>query len=274
MSLFTVDQTKCQRDGVCARECPVGIIKFSDKNSFPTPVDKAEESCIQCGHCMAVCPHGALTLDKQKIEDLPLIHKDLMPSSESIKEFLTARRSIRRYKQNVVGRETLEELINLGSYAPTGHNKQQVHWSVFEDPAKVRRLASLVVDWANLMAPKIPDRDMAKGMENLVLAWNKGEDPILRGAPHLIMVHSQADLPTAHADCVIALTYLELYAASKGLGTCWAGYLTAAANIFPPLRAALGLPEGHRCFGAVMLGYPQHKYYRRPKRNAPSVTWC
>ncbi|WP_407313363.1 nitroreductase family protein [Desulfosporosinus sp. SB140] len=273
MSIFTVDQAKCKQDGICAKECPARIIKFLDKNSFPSLLDRAEESCLQCGHCVAVCPHGALILNNQSIEEAPLIQKDLLPNSESIKEFLTARRSIRRYKQDVVSHEILEELVGLGSYAPTGHNKQQVYWTVFENPDKVKELVPLVIDWAKLIAQKISDSDIAKGMENLALAWEKGEDPILRGAPHLVMVHSQADLPTAHADCVIALTYLELYAASKGLGTCWAGYLTSAANVFPPLREALGLPEGHRCFGAVMLGYPQHKYYRRPKRNAPLVTW-
>lgn len=273
MSLFVVDQEKCKRDGICAQECPVGIINFLDKNSFPSPKEKAEESCIQCGHCMAVCPHGALTLNNRSFEEFPLVQKDLLPSSEEVKLFLTARRSIRKYKKNVVSHELLEELIDLGRFAPTGSNKQQVHWTVFENPAEVRRLVPLVIDWARLMARKIPDQATAKRMEGLALAWDKGEDAILRGAPHLIMVHSLADLPSAHADCVIALTYLELYAASKELGTCWAGYLTSAANVYPPLREALGLPEGHRCFGAVMLGYPQYKYYRRPERNTSMVTW-
>lgn len=273
MSLFTIDQEKCKRDGICSKECPIGIIKLLDKNSFPSPIEKAEENCIQCGHCMAVCPHGALILNNRSFKEFPLVQKDLLPSAEVVKEFLTARRSIRSYKKDVVNHELLKELIDLGRYAPTGSNKQQVHWTVFENPAEVRRLVPLVIDWVKLMAKKIPDQATAQRMEKLALAWDRGEDAILRGAPHLIMVHSQEDLPSAHANCVIALTYLELYAASFGLGTCWAGYLTSAANVYPPLREALGLPEGHRCFGAAMLGYPQYKYYRRPKRNAPMVTW-
>jgi len=273
VSLFTVDQAICKRDGICVKECPVGIIKILNNDSFPSPIEKAEESCIQCGHCMAVCPHGALTLNNRSFEEFPLVQKDLLPNSDVVKQLLTARRSIRRYKKDVVSHELLVELIDLGRYAPTGSNKQQVHWTVFENPVEVRRLVPLVIEWVRIMAQKIPDQAIAKRMESLALAWDKGEDAILRGAPHLIMVHSHRDVPTAHADCVIALTYLELFAASKGLGTCWAGYLTSAANAYAPLREALGLPEGHRCFGAVMLGYPQYKYYRRPKRNAPLVTW-
>jgi nitroreductase len=119
----------------------------------------------------------------------------------------------------------------------------------------------------------MPDDIMARKMKSRIADWDKGKDQILRGAPHLIVVHSQADLPFAEADCVIALTYLELYACAKGLGTCWAGYLTAATNFHEPLAPALGLPQGHKCFGAVMLGYPQYKYTRIPVRSAPVVIW-
>ena len=66
---------------------------------------------------------------------------------------------------------------------------------------------------------------------------------------------------------------LELYAYAKGLGTCWAGYFTTAAKLYPPLTAALRLPAGHQCYGAVMLGYPKTGYELIPQRNAPLVAW-
>lgn len=110
-------------------------------------------------------------------------------------------------------------------------------------------------------------------MKSKIAGWDEGQDQILRSAPHLIVVHSQAGLPFAGTDCVIALTYLELYAFTKGLGTCWAGYLTMAAGFHEPLQKALALPQGHKCFGAVMLGYPQYKYKRIPVRNLPVMTW-
>jgi nitroreductase/NAD-dependent dihydropyrimidine dehydrogenase PreA subunit len=273
MSLFTIDRKKCKRDGMCAKECPAQIIILADKDAFPTLMDKGEESCINCGHCVAVCPHGALTLSKMPLAQCPVIQSDLLPEADQIKHLLMARRSIRYYKNRMVAHELLEELIDTARYAPTGSNKQQVQWMVFENPAEVNRLASMVIDFARLMRPLTADETMAKNMERKIAAWDKGIDSILRGAPHLIVVHSQADLPFAEADCLIALSYLELYAYTKGLGTCFAGYLTAAANFHEPLAQALGLPHGHKCFGAVMLGYPQYKYTRIPTRNAPVVTW-
>ncbi len=273
MSLVEIDQEKCKRDGICAAECPTRIITFTSQDKFPVLMENAEEYCLNCGHCVAVCPHGALTLNTMIIEEYPLIEKNLLPGAESIKQFLTSRRSIRKYHKQAVSHDLLAELVDLGRYAPTGSNKQQVHWTVFEDKTKLHDLSSLVIDWVKLMVKQIPDEITVKRMERLVTSWESGEDRILHSAPHLIMAHSQGNLPSASSDCVIALTYLELYAFSKGLGTCWAGYLTSAANAYAPLKKALGLPEGHKCFGAVMLGYPQYKYYRIPNRNAPLVTW-
>jgi nitroreductase len=65
----------------------------------------------------------------------------------------------------------------------------------------------------------------------------------------------------ALAACIIALTYLELAVTSFGLGACWAGYFSAAANMGPPMKKALGLPEEHNSFGAMMVGYPKYKYH-------------
>ena len=273
MSLFTIDQKKCKRDGMCAKECPAQIIILTEKDAFPTLMENSEESCINCGHCVAVCPHGALTLSTMPLAECPSIQHKLLPGAGPIRQLLMARRSIRFYKNRVVAHDLLEELIDTARYAPTGSNKQQVQWMVFENPLEVNRVASMVIDFARLMLPLTTDETMAKSMERKIAAWDKGIDLILRGAPHLIVVHSQTDLPFAEADCVIALTYLELYAYTKGLGTCWAGYLTAAANFHEPLIQAMGLPQGHKCFGAVMLGYPQYKYTRIPTRNAPVVTW-
>ena len=263
MSLFVVDKEKCKRDGICVAECPRRIIEIRDGNPVPTPVDGADELCINCGHCVAVCPHGAFSLGTMTLEQCPPVRKDWLLEPEQVEHFMRVRRSIRTYKDKSVEREVLTKLIDVARFAPSGSNAQPVRWLVIYDSDKVRQLAGLVIDWM---------RDIQKEqtwVNRIIATWESGIDIICRGAPHVIFAHAPKGGAT---NCIIAMTYLELAAPSFGLGTCWAGYVDAATSLWPPIQQFLGLPEGH-ISGAVMVGYPKYKYHRLPLRNEPKITW-
>jgi ferredoxin len=94
MSLFNIDQKKCKKDGICVAECPSRIIVQIDKNSFPSLLEGGEEFCINCGHCVAVCPHGALTLSTMSLAACPPIQENLFIDADAVKQLLQSRRSI------------------------------------------------------------------------------------------------------------------------------------------------------------------------------------
>jgi nitroreductase len=71
----------------------------------------------------------------------------------------------------------------------------------------------------------------------------------------------------------MAITYLEIAAVSLGVGTCWAGYVFIGAAHSPELHAALGLPNGQRCAGAVLVGRAAVAHLRIPARRSPTIHW-
>jgi nitroreductase len=87
------------------------------------------------------------------------------------------------------------------------------------------------------------------------------------------VAHAKKEDHMALTNCLIALTYLELAATGMGLGCCWAGFFARAGSTFPPMMNSLPLPEGHICFGAMMVGYPKYNYHRIPERKPPKITW-
>ena len=273
MALFTVDRTKCKRDGVCVAECPAYIMRMKSKDDFPSPVAGAEAMCINCGHCVSVCPHGAISLEKMKTEECLPVQKERLPGPDQVQHFLMSRRSIRSYKDQAVDRAVMTRLIDMAGYAPSGHNVQPVNWLVIEDRGEVRRLSGLVIDWMRYMLEHNPHLALPSHFDNVVASWERGKDRICRDAPHVVVAHAAKAVRTAPADCIIALAYLELAAFSVGLGSCWAGFFGAAAADYPPLVKALDLPEGHQVFGALMIGYPRHQYHRIPLRNKPAIMW-
>jgi nitroreductase/NAD-dependent dihydropyrimidine dehydrogenase PreA subunit len=273
MSLLQIDFERCHRDGICADVCPALIISLNGDEGYPAVVEGGEERCIRCGHCVAVCPHGALSHAAMASEDCPAIEKEQMPDADQVALFLRARRSIRRYRKEPLDRETLARLIHVARFAPSGHNFQPVRWLVVQAPEEVQRLAGMVADWMrHLMDEKSP-MVAAMHLDLVVDAWDKGHDRICRSAPHLIVAHAAKANPMAPAAATIALSYLELAAASMGLGACWAGYFNLAANLWAPLKDALGLPEGHIPFGAMLVGRPKYRYQRLPLRKEPQILW-
>ena len=266
MALITIDEEKCTRCGLCSRACPVGIILLGD--DIPETIDKIEKGCITCGHCVAVCPSSALHHHRMAPEACQDLEAGWRQTPEQIEQLVKGRRSIRRYRPDLVTQDVLEKLFDIVRYAPTGMNTQTVQWLVMLDPDEIQRLSSIVVDWLRLLHAQ-----GAPGVKGMLKAWEMGADPILRKAPHLIIAHGGINDMVARYSSIIALTTLELASVSFGLGACWAGFLFQAANSYADVYDFLGLPPGHQMYGGLTIGYPEFEYARIPLRNQVNVIW-
>lgn len=275
MPLFTVDESLCKCPGACAAECPTGIIDYAGEGSVPKPKKGAGKLCINCGHCVSVCPTKAFSLATMPVDTLAPIDRKMLPSAEELEMLLTSRRSIRAYKDEALDEGEITPLIETVSYAPTGTNSQQVKWKVINSPDKVKHFASLVVDWMRHVRDSKghPMLKMLPAIGLLVDVWDAGHDAILRGAPALVCTHAPKMYPAGHIDSTIALSTLELAAFSRGLGTCWAGFFTMAAANWKQINEELAIPEGNALTGAMMLGRPRFAYHRKPLRKKPEIDW-
>jgi hypothetical protein len=58
-----------------------------------------------------------------------------------------------------------------------------------------------------------------------------------------------------------------------GLGTCYIGLFTAAANNYPPVQKALDLPSENSVHSVLVMGYPSLKYLKAVDRKPMTVQW-
>lgn len=273
MALFTIDSDKCTGDGLCVSECPGHLIKMRPGDTVPTAIRGAEGYCIDCGHCVAVCPTGALAHRALSPEQCPPVRKDWLPDPERVENFLRARRSIRTYQNRPVQRELLTRVVDVARYAPSGQNAQSVGWLIIHDHDKVRRLTEATIGFLRSLPETDPAMAKRLSVPGLLALWDRGEDVICRGAPHIIIVHDVRNAFFARTDCTIATTYLDLAAPSFGLATCWFGYIMLATNKWPAAQSVLGLPEDRLCYAAMGIGYPEYEYSRLPSRHPAQITW-
>jgi len=259
MDLICVDKENCRRDGICMAACPVAVIE-ADAEGYPVAANP--DNCIDCGHCAAVCPHGALSHSRLPAESFLLLPRERAGLPE-LTNLMRARRSVRQYKDEALPRETLAGLLEVARIAPTAKNTQQLGYIVLETPATTRTLGKAIGDWL----ATVP------GMERYARLAQSGRDFVMRGAPHVIIALGDADNDWRETDAGIALTYVELAAAAQGLGVCWAGIVHRALANNPGLAAMVGVPEGRAVCGALMIGAPRLRYALVPPRKAAKVSW-
>jgi len=271
MATILVNQDLCTRCGICSVVCPVSIVDPADENSLPRVQDARAGMCIRCGHCEISCPSQALLLNYLPDEKISLPAGAGTISPEDLGVYLKRRRSVRHFTKEPVPRETIAGILDIARYAASGGNGQPVQWLIVHDPAEVRRLAGLSIDWMRTLQGS--SHPMSAYIPSLIAAWESGYDPVCRGAPHLAIAHIPEGNPVVTVDALIALTHFDIVAPAFGVGTCWAGFLSMAAVAHKPLQEALAFPAGRSYAYALMFGYPQYKTYGIPRRNPVQVTW-
>ena len=270
MALLTVDNDTCTKCGTCAAVCPAGIIHFRE-GSFPRLLPGTEAICIRCGHCVAACPSASLDHAESPLAETATIDKSLNISYDQMAQLIRSRRSVREFQDREVPRGELQKLIDAARYAPTGHNNQEVRWHVIAGREAVKKLGDLGADWMRWMIANNPA--MEEMLAGVLKRQAKGFDEFLRSAPAVVMACVEGENAMAGGDCAIALAYFDLLANTAGLGCCWGGFFNAAASNFPPMMAAVDLPEGLVPRGSLMVGYPRYGYPRIPYRKPAQISW-
>lgn len=273
MAFITVDNEKCIKDGLCRDACPGFLIKIDDEG-FPRQIDDIETHCVRCGHCVAICPTAALSHADFPRDEFAGVKKELKMSGEAVEQFLKSRRSIRNYLDKSVERDVVVKVIDIARYAPTGHNDQDVQYSIFDNREVLKSISDSVVDFMRLLIQTTQGQQIPFDLSYFVECHEKGSDIILRHAPVLIVAHTPKTNPMGAMSSHIALATLELAAMGSGLGTCWAGFvMMAAMSGYEPLLKLLNLPEDQQFCGSMVMGYPQLKYRKIPVRNKPVIYW-
>ncbi|MBR6162395.1 nitroreductase family protein [bacterium] len=254
-----INKEKCIQCGLCIRDCMPKIITFNE-NKEPVSIKERENSCINCQHCLAVCPTGALSINGKRSENSQNIEKEF--NSEMILNLIKSRRSIRHFRKENVSAETLEKLKDMLDYVPTGVNNHGLFFSVIENKEVMDELRKAVNDRIIKIVSNKAIKPIAKTFERYTDAILKGEDIVFRGAPHIIVASTPKNAPCKDYDGTIALSYFELYAKSLGIATCWCGLAYACFKYIPGLKSILNIPRTHDIAYCMLFGYPEINYTR------------
>lgn len=148
-------------------------------------------------------------------------------------ETIKSRRSIRKYKSDMVPQDKLEKIIEEGTYAATGMGKQ----------------SPIIVAVTNKEL-----RDKLSAMNAKIMGVNS--DPFY-GAPVVLIVLADKSRPTYLYDGSLVMGNLMLEAEAQGVGSCW---IHRAKEEFESeegkeILKSLGIEGDYEGIGHCVLGY-------------------
>ena len=269
-----IDAEKCIGCELCVKVCPSNTISMQDDKARVTG-----ERSLQCGHCMAVCPVAAVRVDAIDAQSLAfnsfeLKSRWLAPGdfdTAHLVQLMASRRSCRNYTDQGVERTLLEDMVKIGTQAPSGTNSQKWTFTILPNRAavdafgqrigaffkKLNQLAEnrLVCKALKLIGKPALDnyyRDYYQSVAEALQEWELyGRDRLFHGAPAVIVVATQPGASCPTEDALLATQNMLLAAHSIAV---------EAMNKDAGIQQFLKIPAEETICSVIAIGYPDEDY--------------
>ena len=166
--------------------------------------------------------------------------------ADAVIENIMARRSIRKYKDGPVARETMQTILECGINAPSGQNKQSWEVRVVDNPETMDEIISLMA------------------------AGNPAADPgmimgCFRGCPTMIFIANDQSYDFSVIDCGLLSQNIMLSGHALGVGSVCLGSPVRFLRNAPEAIAKLGFSEGYTPVICIGMGYPDEAPEAKPR---------
>jgi len=287
---ITINRELCRKDGLCAVVCPRGIFNQDEKGRFPTLNNI--DSCMECGSCLSICSFDAITHSVYPTGSITPVQRESLPTYDQLLELLRSRRSQRAFRDRPVAREDIDKVLEATRFAPSEHNAQDTEIIVIQDKTLIQKITALTSEYYQRFAKMLGNPigkmfftlmygkrvasavvDFLPEMKGVADLYAAGKDYILRQAPVLLIFHADkvGGFPDINAQLAVQNTILA--AETLGLACFFAGFVLRASWRSEKMCELMGLPETHKIYGILALGYSRVCFKKWPDRNPARVRW-
>jgi ferredoxin len=282
-----IHENRCQGCGLCVSVCKDFSLTLKDKKV--TLAEAPLFGCFACGHCMAVCPSGAIeiygrTLSPHDLFELPGNHQSA--SYDSLLGLLQRRRSVREFKKTPVEPAVIEKILEAAKTAPMGLPPSDVQVLILDQEQNhafakafcqyVAKMNWLVSGWFLFLMRLFGGKAQVELMQGFVKptltrfveAMKNGENLVTYDAP--LAIYFYGSPYSDPADPIVAATYAMIAGEALGLGSCMIGSIHPLIQVgrkAARFRKEQGIRFASREGIFVIFGYPQVRYRQGIRRS-------
>lgn len=165
-------------------------------------------------------------------------------------ETIMTRRSVRKYKPQPVGRDTMEVILECGINAPNAINKQAWEVRVVDNPEFINGMTEVF----KKVNPKMAEDPNFKNM--------------FRNAPTVAFIANDTTFAFSPVDCGLLAENMMLSAWSMGIGSVCLGSSAHFINTTPEAAEylkQLGFSENYKPLICIGFGYPDEAPAAKPR---------
>jgi len=191
--------------------------------------------------------------------------------------FLRTRRSIRRFKPDLIPDSVIEDILTTATFAPSAHHRQPWRFAVITEPSTKKKLAKAMAKEfeldleADSLQPEEIEKKVARSRDRIITA------PVI-----IILCVDMSDMDTypdvrrkkaeylmASQSAAGAGMQLLLAAHAEGLGSVWVCSPLFAQET---VQATLGLPKSWEPQAMYFLGYPMEIPQARERKPISEIS--
>lgn len=262
--MVNIDQELCIGCRACEEDCVGDVIIVKDGKAEVT------KRCIECGHCVALCPVCAVSIPEYDMDDVEEYHPGTFHvNPENMLHAVKFRRSIRRYKPAKIEKDKAGRILDAGRYSATAKNQQGCSFTFVQDGMdEFRKLVwEVMPSIVERLKKEAPLYGRVFGLFYSQWKANPQKDKLLFNAPAFLVITSDNQL-----DGGIAAANIENVAAAEGVGALYNGYMMRIISKSPELKEWLGIGDKPVAC-CMLLGYPAVTYLRTAPRKKGDIIW-
>lgn len=182
-----------------------------------------------------------------------------METRESIRN----RRSYRTFSDRKLEFETIEELIEYGTFAPTAQYRQPWSFLVIQDKEELKRLSDIAKEDIKNRIDELPH------FKTYEKWFNDPNYNIFYEAENIVVVYGDSDFYWYKEDCCAAAQNIISAAFDIGIGSTWLGFAEYVFDM-KEVKEKYSVPENCKTVAPLILGYID-KEIKPPKRKKATI---
>ncbi len=176
--------------------------------------------------------------------------ESVVDKQTTMDEVIMSRRSIRKWQDKTISRDTLDTIMKHGINAPNGKGIQAYEVRVIDKPELLKEMSDAVVK-------DMPEVGQREGFKNIFV-----------DAPCVVFIAAYDDYDLSQVDCGLLGENIILSAWSMGIGSCCLG---SSARMLNNSESAatymekLNFSEHYKLLYCIALGYPNETPDAKPR---------